>query len=64
MSAPDFGCEFCPGGDLYEQMQMKGVFTLEDAKFYSAEVVQVTRFCLVLSRSGRFFGAVSMLIDS
>jgi len=40
----DFGCEYCPGGDLYEQVQARGRLPLEDARFYVAEAVQVPRW--------------------
>uniref|UniRef100_A0A7S3R3C7 non-specific serine/threonine protein kinase n=1 Tax=Dunaliella tertiolecta TaxID=3047 RepID=A0A7S3R3C7_DUNTE len=39
-----FGCEYCPGGDLYEQIQKRGAFPLEDTKFYAAEVVQMLEY--------------------
>ena len=38
----DFGCEFCPGGDLCEQLQKRVALCLEDTRFYVAEVVQVS----------------------
>eukprot|EP00195_Chlamydomonas_chlamydogama_P005080 CAMPEP_0202904494 /NCGR_PEP_ID=MMETSP1392-20130828/29654_1 /ASSEMBLY_ACC=CAM_ASM_000868 /TAXON_ID=225041 /ORGANISM="Chlamydomonas chlamydogama, Strain SAG 11-48b" /LENGTH=338 /DNA_ID=CAMNT_0049592139 /DNA_START=42 /DNA_END=1055 /DNA_ORIENTATION=+ len=36
-----FGLEYCPGGDLYEQINKQGKLSLEDARFYAAEVVLI-----------------------
>mmetsp|Transcript_27778 Transcript_27778/g.82338 ORF Transcript_27778/g.82338 Transcript_27778/m.82338 type:complete len:382 (-) Transcript_27778:322-1467(-) len=39
-----FGLEYCPGGDLYEQIKMRGRLSLEDARFYAAEVVLMLEY--------------------
>ncbi|CAL8470828.1 g10370 [Coccomyxa elongata] len=34
-----FGLELCPNGELYDQIQRKKRLSLEDARFYAAEIV-------------------------
>ena len=35
------GLEYCPGGELYDQVQLKGKLPLSDAQQYTAEVVDI-----------------------
>jgi 3-phosphoinositide dependent protein kinase-1 len=32
------GLEYCPGGELYEQLQERGPLPMKDVVFYAAEV--------------------------
>jgi hypothetical protein len=38
------GMEYCPGGDLYDQLQRRGKLPLATAKFYAAEVVLMLEY--------------------
>lgn len=38
------GMEQCPGGELYEQLQKRGTFSVEDTKFYAAEIVLILEY--------------------
>jgi hypothetical protein len=40
----DFGCEYCPGGDLFEQIERQGKLQVPDARFYAAEIVQILEY--------------------
>lgn len=38
------GLEYCPGGELFEQVQKRGKLPLPVAAFYAAEVVLVLMY--------------------
>jgi 3-phosphoinositide dependent protein kinase-1 len=35
------GLEYCPGGELYHQLQLRGKLSLSDAQQYTAHVVDI-----------------------
>ncbi|BDA45583.1 probable 3-phosphoinositide-dependent protein kinase 1 at N-terminal half [Coccomyxa sp. Obi] len=39
-----FGLELCSNGELYDQIQRKGRLSLEDARFYAAEIVLILEY--------------------
>eukprot|EP00798_Chlamydomonas_sp_ICE-L_P016400 gene16400-22605_t len=39
-----FGLEFCPGGDLYDQIRKREGVPVEAAKFYAAEIVLMLQY--------------------
>lgn len=38
------GLEYCPGGELYEQLQLKKKMGLSDAQHYAAEIVDILEY--------------------
>jgi 3-phosphoinositide dependent protein kinase-1 len=38
------GMEYCPGGDLYDQIQRRGKLPLSSVQFYAAEVVLILEY--------------------
>lgn len=38
------GLEYCPGGELYDQIHKRGKLPLEVAAFYAAEIVLILQY--------------------